>query len=502
MQPPAKGFVQGQFFAYHYCLVVSFYFYDLETSGFNPRDARIMQFAGQRTDMELKPVGEPHNFLIKMTDDVVPDPDAVLVTGITPQATLTDGLTEAEFLKIFYEEIATAGTIFVGFNSIRFDDEFMRFLHYRNFYDPYAWQWQDGRSRWDLLDVVRMTRALRPEGIKWPVDSEGKPSNRLELLTSLNKLEHSSAHDALSDVKASIAVARLIRNKQTKLFDYLLGMRDKQKIAELVNANQPFVYSSGKYPAEYEKTTVAMTLGNHPRKQGVLVFDLRHDPADYINLPPEQLVELWRYNPDREAPRLPVKTLQFNRCPAIAPLGVLDKASLDRLHLDLKIIEKHRRKLAGAGKFSGNLLKAIELLNRDQQSSMWSKETEVDGQLYDGFVPDRDKPTMSAIRAAAPDELAGIGEALLDPRLKTLLPLYKARNFPKSLTNEERQTWEAFRTNRLLAGKEKSRLAGYFKRLQELAARPDLSDDKRYLLEELQLYGQSIMPESDESGGF
>src|SRR3989344_5298170 len=255
----------------------SFYFYDLETSGFNPREARIMQFAGQRTDMEMRPIGEPHNFLIRMTDDIVPDPDAVMVTGITPQKTIAEGIAEAEFLQIFSEQISQPDTIFVGFNTVRFDDEFMRFLHYRNFYDPYEWQWKDGRGRWDLLDVVRMMRALRPEGIKWPFASDGKPTNRLELLTKLNGIEHGEAHDALSDVRATIGLAKLIHSLQPKLFEFLLGMRDKKLVASLVKKGEPFLYTSGKYSGEWEKTTAVATLAEHPDR-GVLVFDLRFDP--------------------------------------------------------------------------------------------------------------------------------------------------------------------------------------------------------------------------------
>src|SRR4051794_2186078 len=106
----------------------SFFFYDLETSGISPREARVMQFAGQRTDLDLKLIGEPVNELIKLSEDVLPDPDAVLITGITPQATLQDGITEAEFLELFHKDVATPDTIFVGFNTVRFDDEFMRYL--------------------------------------------------------------------------------------------------------------------------------------------------------------------------------------------------------------------------------------------------------------------------------------------------------------------------------------------------------------------------------------
>src|SRR5206468_3619753 len=111
-------------------------------------------------------------------------------------------------------------TIVVGFNNIRFDNDFIRFLFWRNFYDAYEWAWKDGRSTWDLLDLVRMTRALRPEGLQWPFAPDGKPSNKLEYLAAVNKLDHVDAHDALSDVLASVALAGLIKSKQPRLFEY------------------------------------------------------------------------------------------------------------------------------------------------------------------------------------------------------------------------------------------------------------------------------------------
>ena len=256
----------------------TFFFYDLETSGLNARSDRIMQFAGQRTDMELNPVGEPANILVKMTDDALPSPEAIMVTKITPQSTLRDGILEAEFVKYIVEEIFVPNTIAVGYNTVRFDDEFMRAILWRNFYDPYEWEWKDGRSRWDILDVVRLTRALRPEGIEWPVREDGMPTNRLELITKLNGVAHEHAHDALSDVYATIAVAKLIRDKQPELFEYLLKMRDKKEVRKLVNLDnkQPFVYASGRYSNDYNKTTVVLPIA--PGRNGnVLVYDLRHN---------------------------------------------------------------------------------------------------------------------------------------------------------------------------------------------------------------------------------
>lgn len=454
-----------------------------------------MQFAGQRTDMNLKPLGKPVNLLIKMTADVLPDPDAVLVTGITPQQTLAEGITEADFLKLFHEEVATSDTIFVGYNSVRFDDEFMRFLQYRNFYDAYEWQWKDGRSRWDLLDLVRMTRALRPDGIKWPFAPDGKPSNRLELLTAVNKLDHAEAHDALSDVNASIAIARLIKNKQPKLFSFLLKLRDKKKVAALVGSKEPFVYSSGKYSAEYEKTTVAVWLADHPAKQGCLVYDLRHDPTEFSELSPEEIVERWRYAKDADAlPRLPVKTLQFNRCPAVAPLSVLDGSSEQRLQLNKNVINDN---LSTLGKirdvFAGKVLKALEIMDSQRQTELVGHNQQVDAQLYDKFFDQYDKNAMSVVRAADGAELGSLDLKFHDNRLSALLPLYKARNFPKILTSEERDKWDKFCHDKLLLGGPNSRLARYVTRIDEIS-KDTAGSDKSYLLEELRLYAESILP--------
>lgn len=477
----------------------TFFFYDLETSGFRPQKARVMQFAGQRTDLDLKPIGEPVNLLIKLTDDILPDPDAVLVTGITPQMTLADGLTESEFLKIFNEEVSTEGTIFVGYNSVRFDDEFMRCLHYRNFYDPYEWQWQDGRSRWDLLDVVRMTRALRPDGIEWPFDIHGKPTNRLELLTGLNKLDHAHAHDALSDVTATIEVARLIRNKQTKLFDYLLKMRSKREVADLVGGGEPFIYTSGKYSSDYDKTTAVVKICDHPKRQGALVYNLRYDPSQYAELSPQQLVELWRWQKDTsEADRLPVKTLQFNRCPAVAPMGVLDQASQSRLKLDPQVIAKHHALLKSISDLPDRLLAAVEIMDKQQQTQFISTDKDADECIYDGFFDGQDKQAMRVVRAATPEELGGLNLDFKDGRLSAMLPLYKARNFPKLLTSEERTTWEQFRQRKLLGGGTHSAMAQFLKRLQEIVGYDKLTGHRQYLLEELKLYAESIMPEAEQ----
>lgn len=474
----------------------SFFFYDLETSGISPRQSRVMQFAGQRTDLNLNPIGEPYNILIKLSEDILPEPGAVLLTGITPQQTLADGITEAEFCKLFMEDIVQPDTCFVGFNTIRFDDEFMRFLLYRNFYDPYAWQWKNGCSRWDLLDVSRMTRALRPGTIKWPFDDQGKCTNRLELITKENGLNHEAAHDALSDVTATIAVADLIKTRQPKLFDYLYSIRGKREVTSFLSKEQAFVYTSGRYSSDYLKTTIGYNLGPHPSKQGVLVYNLRHDPTPFLKMDAKELAEAWRYTKNKDALKLPVKAMQLNRAPALAPLGVLDAESTERLKIDMKQIAQHQRLIKDNGDFYERLRDAADYLNktRNDQEQVFAELENPDEQLYEKFIPDSDRVVSDKITAAKPGELTSLGQQLSDSRLQAIVPLYKARNYPKYLNDEEREVWEEHRKHVLLSGGGDSKLARFTKELQELSqSRTD--SNSQYLIQELQLYAESIVPE-------
>lgn len=463
----------------------SFFFYDLETSGFDPKSHRIMQFAGQRTDAELNNIGEPVNVLIKLTDDVLPDPQAVLVTGITPQKTHQEGYSEADFLRLLYQEVLLPNTIIAGFNSVRFDDEFMRYTLYRNFYDPYEWAWQQGRSRWDVLDAIRMTRALRPDGIKWPFDQDSQPTNRLELLSGLNGLNHEKAHDALSDVQALIGVARLIKQKQPKLFDYLLKLRDKKEVAKLVNLDQPgpFVYTTGQYPKDYLHTSVAYPLSPGGNFGTVVVYDLRFDPTTWAKKSVAQLNEIRFAKKELRQTdgfaALPAKELNYSRCPAVAPLGVLDNLAQERIKIDLNTVQTNLAKLQKTDLAD----KLREVFTRKQ----FPKNGDVDTRLYDGFVNEADKTKMAALRAAG-ENLADFNPGFIDERLSFLLPRYKARNFPHLLSQDELATWEEYRSNRL-----KREMADYVKQINALGGQAQTTDS-HFLLSELQLWAESIMP--------
>lgn len=424
------------------------YWHDYETFGADPRRDRPAQFAGLRTDEALNEIGKPLVVYCKPARDCLPHPEACLLTGITPQTAEAQGLPEPEFISRIHAELAHPGTCGVGYNTIRFDDEVTRHTLYRNFYDPYGREWQNGNSRWDIIDLARMTYALRPSGIEWPRHEDGKPSFRLEDITAANEIGHESAHDALSDVRATISLARLLRDRQPRLYDWLFQLRNKHKAAAQLNliTHDPVVHASRMYPAETGCTTLVMPLIAEPgNSNSILVYDLRCNPEIFLKLNVTDLNErLFTRSEDlpEDVIRLPVKSIKTNKCPALAPSNTLNPAAIDRLEIDLNACHRHCEQLRANPDFFQRV--AAAYAGRKFESA-----DDVDLALYDGFFSHDDYPLMAKIRNAKPQQLAKIHVSFHDRRLSELLFRYRARNWPETLDSSEIQRWEHLRKRRL-----------------------------------------------------
>jgi exodeoxyribonuclease-1 len=477
-------------------MTFSFYWHDYETWGADPRRDRASQFAGVRTDEELNPVGEPKVIYCKPSDDMLPQPEACMVTGITPQDAEQKGLVEAEFIRAIHQELATPGTCGVGYNSLRFDDEVTRNTLYRNLYDPYAREWQNGASRWDIIDMVRLTHALRPEGIEWPKNEQGVTSFRLEELSAANGIEHSSAHDALSDVYATIGMAKLIKKRQPKLYDYLFKSRPKRVVAERLNLQkrQAVLHVSAMYPAAQGCVAMVVPLLLHPTNpNGVIVYDLRYDPEPLFSLTVDELRERL-FTPKEQLPdgvdRLPLKTIHINKCPVVVPLNTLTSAAADRWQIDSAQGERYRSRLVQQHGF----LQKIEQVHghRDFESI-----TDPDLALYaGGFFSREDRQRMDQIIKADPSELADFPLLFDDPRLPEMLFRYRARNWPETLNEEEHQHWDEYRRERLLEeeGGGSIVLEDYLQVLDQLETDPQLNPEKRALIPQLLAWAERVAP--------
>ncbi|HTV85983.1 MAG TPA: exodeoxyribonuclease I [Dyella sp.] len=473
------------------------FWHDYETFGTDSRRDRPIQFAGIRTNMELEIVDEPVMFFARPPREMPPSPESCLITGITPQQAESEGIGEADFAARVHEQLAAPGTCGVGYNSLRFDDEFTRQLLYRNFYEPYAREWENGNSRWDLIDLVRMCAALRPEGIVWPTREDGMPSFKLEHLAQANHLRQERAHDALSDVHALIDLARLIRVRQPRLWDWHYGLRRKQRVFELLDvANMtPLVHVSSRYPASRHCLAVIVPLAVHPSRTGeIIVYDLAQDPADLLALPADEIADRMfttRADLPEDIERIPLRTIHANRSPALAPLSALKGVDMQRLQLDLDRCLAHADRLRAASGLREKLREVFE------HASSPPPPEDPELALYGGFLPDADKRLLRDVRATPPDQLAQRRFDFRDTRYPELLFRYRARNWPQTLTPEERERWETFRLHRLTrpTALTAMTLADYFARLSELRHDPAHAE-KHQLLDRLQAWGEQLAIEA------
>jgi len=457
-------------------LTDTIFWHDYETWGVDPRRDRAAQFAGIRTNLDLEVVGEPVMFYCKPTTDFLPHPDAVLVTGIAPQLADKEGVNEAKFFGRINEIFSVPKTCGAGYNSIRFDDEVTRFGFYRNFIDPYAREWQNGNNRWDILDLVRMTYALRPEGINWPdrEGEEGVPSFRLEHLTAANNIEQVGAHDALVDVKATIDIARLIKNKQPRLYDYFFNLRIKNNVAPMLNTNtelaqrKTMLHISGMFPAAQGCISPIVPLMVHPvNKNEIICYDLRHDPSAMLAMSVDEIVENL-YKPrvlrDESHQHIALKGVHINKSPALSPPSTLTDELANRWNIDWQTIETHKQKLLN----DETLIRRLEeMYGRKRETG----ECDADANLYGGFISNHDRKLCNQVLTSSPEKLASWIPDFKSTRLQTLYLRYRARNWPETLSDTEHQKWQSFRQARLMDGEFDCPLTidQFQQRLEELA---------------------------------
>ena len=472
---------------------MSFIFYDLETSGISPRVQRIMQAAMIRTNDQLQ-ILDKKTWLVEIDPEVLPDPEAIFVTGIIPQQARQEGQDEHSFITEFIDELQKEpGTCIMGYNTLRFDDEFLRYSAWRNFHDPYAWHSQNGNSRWDLLDVVRMTRALRPGNIKWPVNEKGVPTNRLELLTKENGISHQNAHDALADVEATIELAKLLKTSQPKLFNYLYENRMKSSVLELLRKREPLVYSSGRFASENEKTTIVVPIDVPGQNYRIFSFNLRFDPSRLLEASEDELISAAKGYRMCENDKEPIiKIINPSRCPALAPLGVMDEAAWDRINLSFDQLKSNLAKFMQVyDLLSEKLEEALGKVSykKDDQQEVLDPQA----QLYDGFVQGQDRSKISGINHGSQTALELVDLNFDDQRLEFLKVAFLAHHAPQEMTPQQRNQWGRYRQARQEGKVAKAAsLKDWMQKIQDVySSSTGRGPDSSIIIEQLVLWAES-----------
>ncbi|CRY64992.1 exodeoxyribonuclease I [Yersinia pekkanenii] len=467
----------------------TFYIHDYETFGQRPALDRPAQFAGVRTDVDFNIIEPPLVIYCAPADDYLPQPEAVMITGITPQHALANGVNEAEFSRQIHQAFSVPGTCILGYNNIRFDDEVSRNIFYRNFYDPYAYSWQGGNSRWDLLDVMRACYALRPEGIIWPENEDGLPSFKLEHLTKANGVEHLHAHDAMSDVHATIALAKLVKQAQPRLFDYLYQHRSKHKINALIDIADmtPLVHVSGMFGAARGNTSWVAPLAWHPdNKNAVIMCDLAGDMSPLLALDSDTLRERLYTRRDKlnaNDAAIPLKLVHINKCPVLAPAKTLLPENAERLGID------RQRCLQNLQLLRQNPQVREKVVALFAEAEPFTVSDDVDAQLYNGFFSDADRATMKIMLQTEPQNLPALDLTFQDPRLEPLLFRFRARNYPNTLTDSEQKRWLEHRREAL----NPERVQDYVLQLEQFYNQYEDDKEKLALLKALFDYAKGLV---------
>ncbi len=467
--------------------------YDLETFGLHSSLDRIAQYAAIRTDGSFEPIEEPSVLYCRISPDYVPDPKACLITGITPKTTFEKGVPEFEFISHINEQFSYPGTCVAGFNNLNFDDEFVRQTLFRNLFDPFYREWAHGNSRWDIINMLRAARDLRPEGIEWPKKEDGSPVFKLERLTEANGIPHEGAHDALSDVRATIAMAKLLHEKQPKLFKYLYELRRKEKVKELIDLHEKpiLLYSSEVFTGPQGCTAPVLPVAADPHNHNaVLCYDLRKDPKELLELPVGRLKERI-FTPDAQLPegvsRIPLVKLQVNKAPAVSPFSVLDQDSARRLGIDGDTVQERAREIRRRHDITQ---KVMEVFRREQAPRRRDPELEI----YQGFFPDSDKEKMGELRKEKPQEMLRRRFEFEDPRVPPLIWRLVCRNYPESLDEESRKQWRSFCAGRLLFPPERIINDFHFftRKIDEYSTSSETTPRDKLVLRDLQEWADTI----------
>lgn len=480
----------------------TFFFFDYETFGIHPAFDRPSQFAGIRTDMDFNIIADPVNIYCKPLIGYLPDPKAVLITGITPQICLQKGIIELEFAKQIHQELSAPNTCSLGYNSIRFDEEFNRYLFYRNFYDPYDYTYKNGNSRWDLIDLVRACYALRPENIIWPQDENGLPIFKLEALTKANQLIHEQAHDALSDVYATIEIAKLIKNKQPRFFDYFYNLRQKNNVKNLIETTRlaPLVHVSSMFGSYRSNLSLVVILASLPHQQNAFIsIDLTGDVKNLLMLTSDEIRQkLYTKNVDlsETETRIPVKLIHINKAPIIAPLTTLRQNDIERLNLNIDACLSNLDLIKNSfAEITSRLLDVFDPNLAQTEASLKSKQKEIEldffaeNQLYSQFMSAQDKLLCEKIQQTPLNALEFLDLETEDKRFAPLFLLYKIQNCPQFLTDEERKKWHECMQNRL----SESNIKNYIDELQILLKQYAADPEKTKLLQQLWHYCQQTL---------
>jgi exodeoxyribonuclease-1 len=410
----------------------TYLFYDLETTGRSKCFDQILQFAAIRTDLNLNEL-ERHQIQVKLNCDVIPDPEAILIHHI-PVTDMLQGVAEIEAMTQIHALLNTPGTLSGGYNTLKFDDEFLRFSFHRNLLPPYTHQWANQCGRFDLYPLAQLYYLYHHECLNWPTTAEGKITLKLERLSQANQLATGAAHQAITDVEATVALARIFfKNKEMwryvmDFFDKAAELKRRAKIPDFLETAQekyPIALLVGAAGSSDFFQYPALSLGQHLHYKNQTLW-LRLDKKELATSTLDTFTQTtWvSHQKPGETFLLPF-TGRFKK--HLSPERTL-------------ITEQNLQWLSD----NAPLLSEIQMHYRDYKYPE-IPNLDVQADLYTaGFLSREEERLCAQFHVVPPEKKALIAEQFPTARLQEITTRILGRHYPQHLSPTLREKWQGY----------------------------------------------------------
>lgn len=410
---------------------MNYVFYDTETTGTDTTFDQILQFAAILTDADLNEL-DRFEIRCRLLPHVIPAPGALLATRVTP-AMLTDTTlpTHYEMMLQISEKLRQwSPAIFVGYNTLSFDEPLLRQAFYQTLQPVYLTN-TNGNQRADVLRLAQATAVLAPNAMAVPISDKGKPTLRLDTLAPANGFAHENAHDALADVEATIYMAQLVRDRAPDVWNALLPLVNKAEVTARLSSGDPNCLVD--YHMGVPSLRAVVGCGHHPKNPSMqAVFDLRRDPVEVMNLSEEDLAK------ETKGSNRALRTIYTNKMPAIVdPALVADLQ--DAVDLPMAELVRRAAVVTADGQFAARVGKAME-----QRYPPFEPAQVVEQRMYEGFPSRADESRMQVFHLGDWYKRAEIAETIEDERYRELARRLVFVNAPEALAGTRRaqlQTW-------------------------------------------------------------
>ena len=412
-------------------------FYDTETTGTRPAWSQVLQFAAVLTDDDFNELASV-NVRCRLLPHVVPTPWALKVTGMAPTAVDRHPVSFYEMILGIHRQMKDWGAAYyLGFNSIKFDEEIMRQSFWQNLLDPYVTN-TGGARRGDVLSIMRAALAAQPDILNVPTGPDGKPVHKLEKIAALNGFDTSNAHDALADVRATVHMARLLRDRAPAIWDRAQETARKQNAEPLVARPVPFVLHSRFGAGGYR--LVVPVCGVPGNGAAHIVFDLARDPTPLLALSADELVQAMA---ERDCPLL---TFRANAQPVAFERGDR-RAPPPGDEPDDSTVRQRVALIVDNRGFCDRVARAAGL-----RAAAFGKSSLAEERIYDGFAPDSDRDLARRFHLLPWEERLAVADRMQDDRLRVFAERLIWLHRPNLLERDRRAVVGASLLRRALIG--------------------------------------------------